>query len=70
MFQKKYSGQPLKALSSSGRDGIGVVYFIAPEPNFIILVRGVPWKEGEKNKDEFYIVHSVCTLTRRMNDSC
>lgn len=59
MFQKKYSGQPLKALSSSGQDGIGVVYFIAPEPNFIILVRGVPWKDGEKNKDEFYIVHKL-----------
>ncbi|KIO24597.1 hypothetical protein M407DRAFT_8862 [Tulasnella calospora MUT 4182] len=58
MFKRRNSWEPLKGLSRTGLDGIGVVYLVAPEPKFVLLVKGVPWKEGEKDKDGFYIVHT------------
>ncbi|KIO31800.1 hypothetical protein M407DRAFT_19309 [Tulasnella calospora MUT 4182] len=65
IFKRRNSWEPLKGLSRTGQ-GVGVVYLIAPEPKFVLLVKGAPSEEGESGKDGFYIVHKFGDQTNEI----
>lgn len=69
-FERRNPPDPLIGLTRTEEDDVGVVYLIAPENEFFVLIKGVPFKAGERDKDEFYLVHGVYELSSKAGRPC
>ncbi|KAG8939921.1 hypothetical protein FRC04_005801 [Tulasnella sp. 424] len=65
-FEKIEISHALMGLPTVGDDDVVVVYLIAPQREFILLVEGARFTRGARDQDGFYIVHRGYILMRRL----